>query len=70
MYLDNLLMCNNIVSKSWLCNTNASFPMNESIDNMTYAEALCTSPGYVFISGGFSNSVYAQAAHCPDIWKI
>ena len=36
MYLGNLLICNNIVSESWLYNTNASILMNESIDDITH----------------------------------
>ena len=44
--------------------------MNKSTDDITYAGALCTLPGYVFICGGFSNGLYAWATHCLDSWRI
>ena len=59
IYLGNLLICNNIVSEPWLNDANASVPINRSINTVTYAGALRTPLGYIFISGGFGKGLSA-----------
>ena len=44
IYLGNLLMCNNTMSGHWLNGGNASMPVSESIDTVSYAGALCIPP--------------------------
>ena len=53
MYLDSLSIYNNTVYEPWLNDANASVTMNGSTDTVTYAGALCTPPGYIFVCESF-----------------
>lgn len=53
IYLGSLLTCNNIVSETWLNDSNASIVANGSIDAITSQGSLYTPSGYSFICGGF-----------------